>query len=155
MSKGRQTSNMKQDDAAVLGQHREDTKSPKSRDKPERGSGRIPMGKQKNLGGWEQYIREGFVGYGFRENRVQKALVGGYEFCKDEDNNSIYRASGDSRLVLMQIPKDMYDEDQKDKHAAAIDAMAQAAKIDTGKGETGDSEHAVTVTGSGQDPLFN
>ncbi len=154
MSNKRQTSHMKQGDAKTLNDHRDDDHSDHGNLRPVRGEDRIPAGLQKNLGGWEQYIKKGFVGYGWLEGDIQRALKGGYEFCKDEKNNNVYRPSGEDRLVLMQLPKELYDQDQKAKHQTAIETMAEAARIDPRKDQYGDSEHAVTVTGTGPDPLF-
>ena len=153
-SKGRSDAN--ESNSALQSAHRDERVSRFDDLKPNRGDDRIGIGSQKRLANVEKYITSGHKGYLFREERVEGAFAGGYELVRDRHGVAVTRSSGEDLLYLMQIPIEMWEQDQVKKHGAAVDAMAEAAMIDGSKGEyTQDqSGRAAVVTGVSSDPLY-
>ncbi len=107
---------------------------------------RVPIHEQRDQMSTNQ--REGFVRRWVNDipGRVEKFLRGGYEVVRDDEvqvgdgeNNNIAlgtgarknvgrtRAEENTQAVLMEIPKDLYEEDQKAKQAA-VDATDKVLK---------------------------
>jgi hypothetical protein len=159
--RSRATSDMRPDEEQAFNSHREGGQGdPLDRIKPNRDTDRVAIGSQANLSGVEPYIKKGFVGYWHLLQSVEAAANGGYGIARDHAGNIVRRpaGNGDNELILMEIPRAMWDKDQAAKNKTAIDAMAEAAKIDTSKSEysgTNDSTKSVEATGLGNSPLYN
>ena len=153
-SRRRGTSDMNSDEAAIFNSHRIDKDNP-GRLKPERGEDRVAFGQQRNLDNVHNYIASEHRGYWFLEHNVDSAVGGGYGLVKDHNGDNIRRTKGRSALYLMQLPIELWKQDQAAKHRRAQEAMGASVTIDPNKSEYGNDENqSITVNGMGYSPLF-
>ena len=127
--KPRQTSQLGAAEAHAVNSHRTDDHSDHGRLVPMRGEERIPIGQQRILDGLEKHVKPGFKGHCFLEKNVEGAFQGGYELVRKNDGAEVCVVKGHEKLFLMQIPQDLWDQDQRAKADAAIDMMRQNASI--------------------------
>ncbi len=150
--RGPVTSNMRQDQERAFNDHRSSVAlDPLERIKPNRGDDRVSMGSQANLSNVIQFIQEGFTPYWHLTKEVEAAANGGYGIVRDNAGNIVRRPAGDgtNELILMEIPSDIWDRDQRSKRQKAIDAMGEAGKIDESKQEyslTGTDQSVVATS---------
>ena len=138
----------------LINAHRNDDDTDHGRHTPRRGEERIPLHSQKRLDNVNQYLTPDHTAYWHLSADTERASMGGYAMVKDRTGNNIFRVSGDDKLYLMEIPTEYYEQDQKAKHMRAVDAMAEAVKINPNGGEYSDSRSgsALDKTGEGTSP---